>query len=137
MDREIKKIGIFVSAVCHDGEGNFLMAKRGGQARDKHGEWEFGGGSVEYGETLEGALKREMHEEFGSEPFNIKQVEVREFMREDSHWIGIFFVAQIDRGTVYIAEPVYDEIGWFTLSTLPSPMMEGDEGKIGFYVENF
>jgi ADP-ribose pyrophosphatase YjhB (NUDIX family) len=131
------KIGIFVTAVCHDGQGNFLMGKRGGEARDHHGSWEFGGGTVEFGETTESALIREMTEEFEVAPFHIKHVHVRDFVSESSHWLGVFFVAQIDRAQVRIVQPVYDEIGWFTLETLPSPMLADDADFIPYYVSQF
>ncbi|MFT5036508.1 MAG: 8-oxo-dGTP diphosphatase [Candidatus Azotimanducaceae bacterium] len=137
MKKGIDTIGIFVSAVCHDGEGNFLMGKRSMAARDNYGKWEFGGGAVELNENLEVALVREVREEFGTEPFCVEQIETREFVDDNGHWIGIFFAAQIDRQAVHIAEPVYDEIGWFTLDTLPSPLMSGDAERIATYVKFF
>ncbi len=90
-------IKVFVSALCHDGAGNFLMARRSEKARDNVGRWEFGGGTLEFGETLEQALLREYKEEFGVFPFNVRQLEVRNFLSNTSHWIGVFFVAQVDR----------------------------------------
>ncbi len=129
------KIGVFVSAICHDGNGKVLLGKRGGAARDNHGIWEFGGGGLEFGETLEEGIKREFREEFGTEPFNVKQIHVREFIETDSHVLGVFFSAQIDRAQVRIAEPaVYDEIGWFTLDTIPSPLMAGDHEWLEYYL---
>lgn len=130
-------IGVFVTAVLHDGAGNFLMAKRGGESRDNHGKWDFGGGTVEYGESIQMALRREMQEEFGVELFDLKQIETREFIDENGHWIGVFFVGQIDKTQVLIDESVYDESGWFTLDTLPSPMMSGDADRIAAYVAKF
>lgn len=129
-------IKIFVSALCHDGAGNLLMAKRGEGARDNVGRWEFGGGTVEFGETFEEALVREMKEEFNAIPFNIKQLETRSFISETSHWVGVFFVAEVKRGEVKNMEPaVHEEIGWFTLDQLPQDMISGDrvwvESRIG------
>ncbi len=100
------------------------MAKRGGQARDRHGEWEFGGGTVEDGETLEGALKRETKEEFGVELLEVQQLHSHLFVRESGAWLGIFYLAKVNPEEVYIAEPVYDEIGWFPLQALPEPTFE-------------
>ncbi len=119
------RIKIFVSALCHDGAGNFLMARRSEKARDNVGRWEFGGGTLEFGETLEGALVREMKEEFDVVPFNVRQLEARSFIGSTSHWVGVFFVAQVDRDSVKIMEPVHDEISWFTLDTLPTEMIAG------------
>lgn len=117
-------INVFVSAICHDGNGKFLMGKRGGQARDRHGEWEFGGGAVDPGETAEAALRRETREEFGVEICDVTKVGFSEFERPSGHWLGLFYLAKVDPTAVRIAEPVYDEIGWFTPDALPEPMFE-------------
>ena len=113
-------IGVFVAGICFDRDGNFLMGKRGGEARDRHGEWEFPGGGVELGETYEAALVREIREECGTEPSNIERIEVIEFLERGMHYYGFYCVADIDRDAVNIAEPVYDEFGWFTFDTIPS-----------------
>lgn len=37
-------IGVCVVYFCHDGKGEFVMAKRSSNARDEHGRWDIGGG---------------------------------------------------------------------------------------------
>ena len=112
-------IGIFAAAVCFDAEGNFLMGKRGGQARDCHGMWEFPGGQIEIGEPAEEALKREFQEECGAELSNIILVEVKEFLEGGRHHYGFYYAADIDRDSVQLVEPVYDKFDWFTPETIP------------------
>lgn len=51
-------IGISVVYFCHDGQNNFLMAKRSNQTRDEQGRWDSGGGAVEYGESIITVLKK-------------------------------------------------------------------------------
>lgn len=115
---------VFVSAILHDGKGKLMMAKRGGQARDRHGEWEFGGGSLEEGETLEEALIRETREELSVELTDIQQLYTHDFVRESGTWIGVFYLCRVNPEQVLIAEPVYDEIGWFDPDDLPEPTFE-------------
>lgn len=117
------RIKIFVTALCHDGAGNFLMARRSEEARDNVGSWEFGGGTVEFGETLEQALVREMKEEFDVVPFNLKQLETRSFISDNAHWVGVFFVGEVKREEVKNMEPAHDQIDWFRLDALPEPMI--------------
>jgi ADP-ribose pyrophosphatase YjhB (NUDIX family) len=119
-------IKVFVTALCHDGMGNYLMARRGPKARDRVGYWEFGGGTVEFGETFEQTLVREMEEEFDVIPFALQQLAARDFINDTSHWVGIFYRGQVDRHSVKIMEPVHETIDWFRLDSLPEPMIPGD-----------
>lgn len=36
-------IGVCVVYLCHDGQGNFVMNKRGKNCRDEVGKWDIGG----------------------------------------------------------------------------------------------
>lgn len=56
-------IGVVVCAVVHDGIGNMLLLKRGANARDEHGKWDICGGGIDFGESIETALIRELDEE--------------------------------------------------------------------------
>jgi 8-oxo-dGTP diphosphatase len=55
-----------VAGVIRDKTGRILLARRT-EGRDLAGLWEFPGGKQEPGETPEGALARELHEELGIE----------------------------------------------------------------------
>jgi 8-oxo-dGTP diphosphatase len=62
--------------VLIDAEGSFLLTTRP-PGKAYAGYWEFPGGKVEAGESIEEALRRELHEELGitigpSEPWNIE-----------------------------------------------------------------
>jgi 8-oxo-dGTP diphosphatase len=50
--------------VLIDAQGNFLLTSRP-EGKVYAGYWEFPGGKVEPGETVEQALRRELHEEIG------------------------------------------------------------------------
>jgi 8-oxo-dGTP diphosphatase len=50
--------------VLIDGSGNFLLTSRP-DGKVYAGYWEFPGGKLEAGETVEQALRRELHEELG------------------------------------------------------------------------
>lgn len=55
-----------VAAVIQKPDGQFLLARRP-QGKVYAGYWEFPGGKVEPGESLDYALRRELHEELGIE----------------------------------------------------------------------
>lgn len=58
MKRGVDYIGVGVGAVIVDDEGRLFLARRGPQAKNERGLWEFPGGSVEFGEKLAQALTR-------------------------------------------------------------------------------
>ena len=55
---------LVVAALIQDKNGKILCAKRNPD-KSQGGKWEFPGGKPEEGETLEGALMREVREELG------------------------------------------------------------------------
>ncbi|MFU8851181.1 NUDIX domain-containing protein [Micromonospora sp. SL1-18] len=111
--------------VCHDGAGRLLLARRGAGARDEPGTWDTGAGALEFGETFEAAVARELCEEYGTAPLAIGLLGVRNVLRDDppSHWVAVVFAVRVDPATVAIGEPhKFDRIGWYTREALPTPL---------------
>jgi ADP-ribose pyrophosphatase YjhB (NUDIX family) len=124
----ISFVGVATSALCHDGKGNFLMMKRGPLARDENGRWDILGGGLKHGVDIESNLLRELDEELCTTASDIIYLGYRDVHRKldddtPTHWISIDHIMKIDRSKAKIGEPgVIDEIGWFTLETIPSPV---------------
>ncbi len=123
----IDHIGISASFVIHDGKGNVLLQRRGPGARDENGNWDVGGGAIEFGESIDEAVRREIKEELCVEPIDIQFLTVYDAFRElkgaKTHWIAIMHAVQVDSSAVKIGEPdKIDELGWFKSTTLPSPL---------------
>lgn len=122
MRRGIDYIGVGVGAIIVNREGKLFLAQRGPQAKNERGLWEFPGGSVEFGERLTDALKREIREEYGVE------IEVRDLLNvadhilpdEGQHWVSPSYVCVIQSGEPQIKEPgKCTAIGWFEPTALP------------------
>lgn len=127
MKKGIDCIGITVCYMCHDGEGNYLFQKRGENCRDERGRWDTGGGALEFGETVEEALHKELMEEYGVAPLETEFLGFRDVFREhegqQTHWLSLNFRIRVDRNQAYNAEPhKFEEIGWFPLNNLPEPL---------------
>lgn len=123
----IDHIGICVSFVCHDGNGNTLLQKRSQTCRDERGTWDFGGGKMEFGEDFAQAALRELKEEYDCDGEIEYQLPVANVLRENdgvkTHWINVAFIIKVNPKEVKIGEPKdIDELGWFKLDKLPSPM---------------
>ncbi len=125
--RGVDHIGVSASFVVHDGKGNVLLQKRGPNARDEQGRWDVGGGAIEFGESIDEAVRREIMEELCCEPLDIEFLTVYDAHREHdgnkTHWVAIMHAVRVDPKKVKIGEPdKIDELGWFTSETLPEPL---------------
>ena len=119
--------GVSVVFFCHDDDGNFLMQKRGKNCRDENDRWDIGAGAVKIHEKVEDTLTREVEEEYGTFVLKYKFLGYRDVHRENNgiktHWVTHDFKVLVDKSQVKNGEPYkFDEIGWFTLNNLPSPL---------------
>lgn len=127
LKRGVDHIGISASFIVHDGKGNVLLQKRGPGARDENGNWDVGGGAIEFGESIDEAVRREINEELCVDPIDIQFLTVYDAFREHNgiktHWIAIMHAVQVDPSKVQIGEPEkIEELDWFTSKDLPSPL---------------
>lgn len=122
----MRRPGVSCVFVCHDGGGRVLLARRSAGARDEPGTWDCGAGALEFGETFEAAVAREVGEEYGVRPLDIERIGVRNVLRGDpvdSHWVAVVFAVRVEPGEVRIGEPhKFDALGWFGSDELPGPL---------------
>lgn len=122
MKKGINYIGVGVGAVIVREDGRIFLARRGREARNESGKWEFPGGGVEFGETMARALAREVMEEYGFEIEVMELLDVVDHIipAENQHWISPTFLCKHKGGTPAIKEPhKCHEIGWFELDKIP------------------
>ncbi len=123
---------------CHDGTGNFVMAKRSINTRDEHGTWDPGGGRIEFGDTAEATLRQEIRQEYCADVLELEFLGYRDVIRyhkgNKTHWISLDFKVLVDRSQVANGEPhKHDEIAWFRLDNLPSPR----HSQMEYFVEKY
>lgn len=118
MKRGVDYIGVGIGAVVFNDKGQLFLSQRGNKAQNERGKWEFPGGALEFGESFEATIIREIKEEFGLgikplyqlEPFN------HLLLNEHQHWVALCFVCKFVSGEPKILEPdKCQDIGWFTL----------------------
>jgi len=117
--------GVTIVYFCHDGNGKILMAKRSQNARDEQGRWDIGAGGLEFGDTVENTLRKEIKEEYSTDVLDFEFLGYRDVHREHegmpTHWIALDFKVLVDPAKVAIGEPhKFDSIGWFTKETIPA-----------------
>ena len=126
MKKGVDYIGVSAGAMIFNEKGELFLAKRSQNTKNEKGFWETPGGSVDFGETLKQAVKREIKEEYGIEIDIVEQFPAADHIipKENQHWVATTFLAKIRKNQVpKILEPdKCDEIGWFNLSKLPEPL---------------
>lgn len=111
--KETKKI----AAAIIEKEGRILIARRGKQD-ELLGKWEFPGGKVEQGETLEQCLKRELMEELGINAEVGEYVTSSTFMHKDNLYEMCMFRVPSFEGLIQLHE--HQEIKWVARQDLPN-----------------
>jgi 8-oxo-dGTP diphosphatase len=127
MQRGIDYIGVGVGAIIVDEQGRLFLARRGPQAKNERGLWEFPGGAVEFGERLADALKREIREEYGIEIEVLELLDVADHILPDEgqHWVSPSFICAIVSGEPAIREKAKCiEIGWFAPDEMPKDLTQ-------------
>jgi mutator protein MutT len=135
--RGLDYIGVGVGALIEDARGHVFLTRRGPKARNERGLWEFPGGSVEFGERLADALKREMLEEFGITIAVGDLLDVVDHIlpAEGQHWVSPTYICAIQSGAPAILEPEKcTEIGWFDPEHVPPDLTQITRHNLDHYL---
>ncbi|GAB4038944.1 MAG: NUDIX domain-containing protein [Rubrivivax sp.] len=121
--REIERTPVDVAVgVLIDADGRFLLTSRP-EGKVYAGHWEFPGGKLEAGESVEQALRRELHEELGitigpAQPWKVEVVDypharVRLHFCKVFAWQGAFEMREAQ------------QMAWQTLPVAVGPVLPG------------
>ncbi len=132
MDMKIGQdyVGITTPFYCHDGKGNLLMHKRSKECRDEQGTWDCGGGKLEFECSLEENVLKELMEEYGCTGEISEKLPAHDNFRIindiKTHWLVVPFFIKVNPDEVKNGEPhKIEELAWFTIDTLPTPLLSG------------
>ena len=113
-----KRIDIGVKALIFK-EGKFLVMHNKGIEENL---WELPGGRMEFGETAEETLKREMIEETGLVVKPIKLLDTWNLIREDYQITGIIYLCEFEEGEVRLSDE-HDGFQWIDTDEKSLQMM--------------
>jgi ADP-ribose pyrophosphatase YjhB (NUDIX family) len=103
------RIDIGVKALIFN-EGKFLVMHNNGVEEDL---WELPGGRMEFGETAEETLRREMIEETGLVVEPIRLLDTWNLIREDYQIAGIIYLCKFEKGEVRLSDE-HDAFKWIS-----------------------
>lgn len=119
-------IGIAVGAMIFNSKGELFLSKRSKKATNEKGCWEIPGGKVNFGETLQRAIRREMKEEYGIDLALKHQLPAQNHIlsKEGQHWVPSCFICKVkgNKEPKLLEPDKCDAIGWFSLKKLPKPL---------------
>lgn len=114
------KIDLVIIGVIRN-KDKYLLTFRHGDKEEKwaNDHWQFPGGGMEYGETPETTLKRELKEELGVDII-VKQLIPKIFTKKRTDWQGIFicFLCSYDGKQKIKLNDEASNYGWFTISEI-------------------
>lgn len=115
------------AAIFND-RGQLLLARR---KRDPEaGHWGILGGKIEWGETVEDTVVREIEEEAGVQIRLTGLACLVDQIADDgsSHWVNAVYRAEIVAGTPSVMEPeALEAMGWYDPDDLPAPLTRATE----------
>jgi len=116
-------IGVSAGALILNDRGEIFLSKRSMNTKNERGCWETPGGSVEFGETLEECVRREIMEEYGAEIEILEQWPAEDHIipTDGQHWVATTFLAKFKPSEEpRVMEPdKCDGIGWFSPASMP------------------
>lgn len=123
----VEYTGVSIIYFCHDGQGKFVMHKRGSACRDENGCWDIGGGGLEFGEKVFDCLAKEIKEEYGADIKEFEHLGYRDVHRahkgRPTHWVALDFKVLVSPKQVKNNEPhKFDDVQWFTMDDMPEKL---------------
>jgi 8-oxo-dGTP diphosphatase len=118
--------------VLIDGDGRFLLTSRPA-GKVYAGYWEFPGGKLEAGESVDGALRRELHEELGIDIGAVQPWKV-ELVAYAHALVRLHFCKVFDwRGEFQMREQ--QAMAWQTLPVQVAPVLPGTLPVLAWFAE--
>lgn len=114
-------IGVGVGAIIFNSEGKVFLSKKGRNAKNDVGLWEFPGGGVEFGNTLQNTLIEGIKRDFGIEVEILELLAVNNHILPETnqHWVAPSYICAITYGEPKIQDKdKCEEIGWFNLEVI-------------------
>lgn len=129
-------IGVGCGAFILNDDGKVLLQQR--NKDPEKGYWSIPGGKLEWMETFEEAVKREIKEECDIDIKIEKLLGICDHIvkNENQHWVSPSFLCKITNGEPKIMEPTkHTDMKWFSLNELPEKLTITTQNAVRHYKE--
>ncbi len=109
-------------------EGKVLLGRRNGTLG--HGTYGWCGGHLEFGETLEECVTREVLEESGLVVTSLQLLCVSNILAYQKHYIDFEFLAEVALGEPRALDLEMADWNWYDLENLPAPLFKPVEAAL-------
>ena len=132
---ELKKevIGIGCGAIIINEKNEVLLVKKPLSSIHDSGYWTRPGGEVNFGETIEEALKREVKNETGLDIEIVRFLDMNEIIDTENkiHWIAFGYLAKMLSQD--LSRNSTNEMQWFSISDLPKELTTYTKASLETY----
>lgn len=134
-------IGVGVFALIQNPKGEFLLTKSvrsEKKSADYEKMWSMVGGTVDFGEHLEDALRREIKEETGLEVEIDRFLGYNEYLKEGKHWVAFNYLAKTSSNIFINFEPEkQSDLQWFEPGQIPREISEYTQQSLSALGDKF
>jgi len=95
---------LYVRAIVSKVDGSILVLKKNSDQKIAADQWLLPGGAVDFGESPEEALKRELYEEVNLKVSESKYIYHETRVIEGIHWLGLIFKVTGDDARIFNVE---------------------------------
>ena len=104
-------------------DGHVLLGKRLGA--HGAGEYAWPGGHLEFGESIEQCIAREIEEETGLSVRPVRPLSLSNVLKYERHYVDIQYLVEYLAGTPEVREPdKVESWAWYPIDELPEPLFE-------------
>ena len=128
-------VGVGVGAVVVN-EGKILLLLR--KKAPEEGSWTIPGGKVEFGETVENAILREVKEEIGAEATIVRALGVTNHIlaAEGTHWVSPRFLVELTSQPKNMEPHSHADMQWFDFDELPKNVTLTTQKALAAFLES-
>jgi 8-oxo-dGTP diphosphatase len=130
-------VGVGGGVLIFNEKGEVLLKKRSKKSKNEVGFWQQLGGSIDYGEKVINAVRREIKEEAGIEIkiWGLLPHTDQILNKDKQHWLAVNYLADIKSGDVKNMEPEKcDKMFWFSFKKLPKKIGQPTRESIKNYL---